>query len=146
MQIEFSLHGIRAAAHDLWQQGKAFSVWAFHGEMGSGKTTFIHALCEELGVTSAIGSPTYSIINEYKSSAAGTIFHMDWYRLKDEEEALQAGVEDALYSGNLCLVEWPDRAAGLLPENTLHIEITVLAADTRLIVLNKERRTMNREQ
>jgi tRNA threonylcarbamoyladenosine biosynthesis protein TsaE len=136
MELEFALNDIRGAANDIWAKGQDYKVWAFHGEMGSGKTTFIHVLCEVLGVTSAIGSPTYSIINEYKSAAAGTIFHMDWYRLKDEEEALQAGVEDALYSGNVCLVEWPDRAAGLLPENTLHLELKILTTDTRLIVLN----------
>lgn len=135
MQTLFSLSNIKAIAEEVWQQSCGYKVLAFHGDMGAGKTTFIHALCEVLGVTSSIGSPTYSIINEYKSSLAGTILHMDWYRLKDEEEALQAGVEDALYSGNLCLVEWPEKAAGLLPANTLHIEIKILTPDTRLIVL-----------
>jgi tRNA threonylcarbamoyladenosine biosynthesis protein TsaE len=100
--------------------------------MGAGKTTFIHALCENLGVTSAIGSPTYSIINEYLA-VNGTIFHMDWYRMKDEEEALEAGVEDALFSGNFCLVEWPERASQLLPEDTHHITIKVIDEKTRQI-------------
>lgn len=135
MKLQFTIINIKQIAEQLWAAANGYKVWAFHGQMGSGKTTFIHALCEVLGVTSAIGSPTYSIINEYKSLLAGSILHMDWYRLNDEEEALEAGVEDALYSGNLCLVEWPDRAAGLLPENTLHIEIEILNADTRLIVL-----------
>ena len=137
--MEFTLNDIKAAAKDVWAAGKNRKVWAFYGEMGAGKTTFIHALCEMLGVTSAIGSPTYSIINEYKSNELGTIYHIDLYRLKDEEEALQAGVEDALYSGNLCLVEWPARAAGLLPDNTLHIELKVLSDDRRLIeIVNNE--------
>lgn len=121
MQFNFSLDTIHAAAQKVWDIGGDHRVWAFHGEMGSGKTTFIHSLCEVLQVSAAIGSPTYSIINEYYSPVAGTIFHMDWYRLSGEEEALQAGVEDALYSNNLCLVEWPDRAANLLPPGTLHI-------------------------
>lgn len=101
--------------------------------MGSGKTTFIHALCEELGVKDAIGSPTFAIVNEYRSPVAGTIYHMDWYRLKDEEEAIQAGIEDQLYSKAVCLVEWPDKAAGLLPDDTLHIVLEVLNEGTRRI-------------
>ncbi|MDQ6815329.1 MAG: tRNA (adenosine(37)-N6)-threonylcarbamoyltransferase complex ATPase subunit type 1 TsaE, partial [Bacteroidota bacterium] len=105
-----------------------------HGDMGAGKTTFIHALCDHLGVTSAIGSPTYSIINEYKSEKIGEIYHMDWYRLKDEEEALQAGVEDYLFSGNFCLVEWPNRAPALLPEDCLHLLISTLDEETRQIL------------
>jgi len=99
--------------------------------MGAGKTTFIHALCEELGVVSAISSPTFAIINEYKSKEAGAIYHMDWYRLKNEEEAVNAGVEDSLLSKDLCLVEWPENAAGLLPDDTFHIHIEVLDPETR---------------
>ena len=126
MEITFSLPEINQAAADIFAAAKEKKVWALHGEMGAGKTTFIHALCKYLGVTSAIGSPTYSIINEYESPVAGTIYHMDWYRLKDEEEALQAGVEDCLYSGNMCLVEWPERANGLLPDNTFHLSIEMV--------------------
>lgn len=126
MQLKFSLDTIHATAQQVWNVGKDSKVWAFHGEMGSGKTTFIHSLCDILQVSSAIGSPTYSIINEYNSPIAGTILHMDWYRLSGEEEALQAGVEDALYSNNLCLVEWPDRAGDLLPPDTLHIFLEMM--------------------
>jgi tRNA threonylcarbamoyladenosine biosynthesis protein TsaE len=133
MEFTFNLREIKQVAQNLYAIGKNRKVWAVHGEMGAGKTTFIHALCENLGVESAIGSPTYSIINEYKSSVAGTIFHMDWYRLKDEDEALQAGVEDCLLSGNLCLVEWPERAAVLLPDDCFHIIITALNEHTRQV-------------
>jgi len=133
MDVTFNLQEIKQAAQKVYELGKDRKVWAVHGEMGAGKTTFIHAVCEILGVQSAIGSPTYSIINEYKSAVAGTIFHMDWYRLKDEEEALQAGVEDSLLSGNLCLVEWPERAELLLPDDCFHITITALNEYTRHI-------------
>jgi tRNA threonylcarbamoyladenosine biosynthesis protein TsaE len=133
MTLSFTLGEIRQAAEKLFQFGKDKKVWAFHGEMGAGKTTFIHALCEYLGVSSAIGSPTYSIINEYKSEKAGEIYHMDWYRLKDEEEALQAGVEDCLFSGNFCFVEWPERAPALLPDDCLHISISLIDKETRQI-------------
>ena len=135
MNITYALTDIKAAAESLWHAGKAYKVWAFHAEMGAGKTTFIHALCEILGVTSAIGSPTYSIINEYKSTEAGIIYHMDWYRMKDEEEALQAGVEDCIYTGNLCLIEWPERALQLLPDDTFHVAIQVLDEQTRELTI-----------
>lgn len=122
------------AARALWAQGKERRVWAFHAPMGAGKTTLIHALCTEvLGVADAVSSPTFAIINEYKSPVAGDIFHMDWYRLKGEEEALQAGVEDALLSGNLCLIEWPDVAPALLPDDVFRVQISLVDEQTRLI-------------
>ena len=137
MEITFTLAEIDKIASDIFAISKDKKVWALHGEMGVGKTTFIHALCEYLGVSSAIGSPTYSIINEYRSPEIGTIYHMDWFRLKDEEEALQAGVEDALFSGNLCLVEWPERAVGLLPEDTFQLYINLINENTRMIIVGQ---------
>jgi tRNA threonylcarbamoyladenosine biosynthesis protein TsaE len=137
MDLTFTLAEISKAASDIFAIAKDKKIWALHGEMGAGKTTFIHALCEYLGVKSAIGSPTYSIINEYQSSKVGTIYHMDWYRLKDEEEALQAGVEDTLLSGNLCLVEWPERAEGLLLDETIHLYIYLIDEYTRMIKIDE---------
>lgn len=133
MNLTFTQPQIKEAAEKVFIKGSSTKVWAIHGEMGAGKTTFIHALCENLQVTSAIGSPTYSIINEYKSEKVGIIYHMDWYRLKDEEEALQAGVEDCLLSGHLCLVEWPERAPDLLPVDCFHISLHVIDEQTRQI-------------
>lgn len=115
----------------MWKEGKARKVWAFHAAMGTGKTTFIHALCEELGVKASVSSPTFAIINEYSSPVAGTIYHMDWYRLRSEEEAMNAGVEDSLNSGALCLVEWPENAAGLLDDKVFHIHMEILDSQTR---------------
>jgi tRNA threonylcarbamoyladenosine biosynthesis protein TsaE len=131
MEIVFTINEIKGTARKCWQLYQSKKIWAFHGTMGAGKTTFIHALCEVLKVKDVISSPTFAIINEYKSSVAGTIFHMDWYRLKDEEEAIQAGIEDSLLSGNLCLIEWPDKAAGLLPDDTLHIQIEMIDNNKR---------------
>ena len=131
MDVQFNLEDIHRIAQQLWSQSRSFTTWAFYAPMGSGKTTFIHALCNTLGVTTAVSSPTFAIINEYKSPDAGTIYHMDWYRLKDEEEAIQAGVEDALLNGNLCLVEWPEKAEALLPENTLKIHLEWVDSHTR---------------
>lgn len=138
MELSFSLDTIREAAAAFWNTAGNASVIAFHGEMGAGKTTFIHALCEEKQVTDTVGSPTFSIINEYRYTEAGIekkIFHMDLYRLKDQEEALGAGVEDCLYSGHTCLLEWPEKAAGLLPADTLHVRLIVTGSATRRLII-----------
>lgn len=131
MQQIFKLEELSSAAAAFATNIGAATVIAFHGQMGAGKTTFISALCHALGTLDVIGSPTYSIINQYKTASGKTIYHMDWYRLNDEEEAINAGVEDALYSGHLCLVEWPQKAAGLLPEETLHVNISVRDEESR---------------
>ena len=108
-------------------------VFAVHGEMGAGKTTFIHAFCEAMGVRDNISSPTFSIINQYKGKDDRIIYHMDLYRLKDEQEAISSGVEDCLFSGNTCLVEWPEITPGIFPDNTLHLYITAIDSNTRKI-------------
>lgn len=112
-------------------------VVALHGAMGAGKTTLIAALCRHWGVADAVGSPTFSIINEYRAANGRTILHMDWYRLRDAEEALQAGVEDALYSGALCLVEWAEKYPDLLPANTLHLHIEPVNSGLRKVQIQK---------
>jgi tRNA threonylcarbamoyladenosine biosynthesis protein TsaE len=132
MEQQFSLSDIQSVAKFFWKRFADGKVFAFHGEMGAGKTTFIHALCDTRGVSSTVGSPTFSIINEYLFPG-GKIFHIDLYRLKDEEEALRAGVEDCLYSGDICLVEWPDRAPAIFPPDTVHISISMTGPKTRLI-------------
>jgi tRNA threonylcarbamoyladenosine biosynthesis protein TsaE len=132
MELRFKLEGIGTAAGAFWQAFPTQTVFAFHGEMGAGKTTFIHALCLAKGVTDTVGSPTFSIINEYLYPG-GSIFHIDLYRLKDEEEAARAGVEDVLFSRELCLVEWPDRAPGIFPPDTIHLRLEALDRDTRKI-------------
>jgi len=134
MNVAFTKEDIVIAAQQVWEYGKKHPVWAFHAPMGAGKTTFIAALCKEvLGVKESISSPTFAIINQYQSPVAGTIYHMDWYRLKSEEEAIQAGVEDAIIDSNLCLVEWPEVAPALLPENCLHIFIEQTGNNRRVI-------------
>jgi tRNA threonylcarbamoyladenosine biosynthesis protein TsaE len=125
---------IRKAANTFWNDIKEARIIAFHGEMGSGKTTFIHALCDVKSVKDAVGSPTFSIINQYdylENGAEKSLFHIDLYRLNSEEEALRAGVEDCFYSGNICLVEWPEKAPDLLPEESVHVHISVTGPETR---------------
>lgn len=134
MELIFSLPNINNAASRFWELAGDKKVFAIHGQMGAGKTTFIHALCDVKGVKDVVGSPTFSIINEYVYDCSGTkrtLFHLDLYRLKDEEEAQQAGVEDALFSGNICLAEWPEKAPGIFPENTVHVYIEPLDSQTR---------------
>lgn len=133
MELRFQLPDIEHAASVFWQAYPLRTVFAFHGNMGAGKTTFIHQLCEARGVTDTVGSPTFSIINEYRYPG-GRIYHIDLYRLKDEEEAIRAGVEDVLYSGEICLVEWPERAPDIFPPDTVHVRLETLDPDTRKII------------
>ena len=102
-------------------------VIAFYGKMGAGKTTFIKALCEELGVEDVITSPTFAIVNEYSlplgGRLEGALYHFDFYRIKKIEEVYDMGYEDYFYSGNLCLIEWPELIEELLPENALRVTI-----------------------
>jgi tRNA threonylcarbamoyladenosine biosynthesis protein TsaE len=132
MQLQCTLDNIRQTARRFWELVDGRKVIAFYGNMGAGKTTLIHALCDEKGVTSTVGSPTFSIINEY-AFPGGRLFHIDLYRLKDEEEAVRAGVEDCLYSGDICLVEWPARAEAIFPGDTVRVEIQVVDQATRNI-------------
>ncbi|MBC7829908.1 MAG: tRNA (adenosine(37)-N6)-threonylcarbamoyltransferase complex ATPase subunit type 1 TsaE [Chitinophagaceae bacterium] len=134
MEMIVALADIYEKARQFWQAVNDGKIIAFHGEMGSGKTTFIHALCEVKHVSSSFSSPTFSIINEYLFPG-GAIFHIDLYRLKDEDEAIRAGVEDCFYSGNICLVEWPEKAPGIFPENTLHIYVDFIDSRTRRLRL-----------
>lgn len=125
--INYSLETIHDAAAMFWKQVQGYRHFAFSGQLGAGKTTFIHALCDLLQVTDAVSSPTFALINEYRFLQDGTerpIYHMDWYRLRDEDEAINAGMEDALGRRDaLCFIEWPEQAPGLL--TTPYIWITI---------------------
>jgi tRNA threonylcarbamoyladenosine biosynthesis protein TsaE len=136
MKWVFTLDKILDTASDFWKNAGNAKVFAFHGKMGAGKTTFIHALCDAKGVKDVVGSPSFSIINEYEYSddnVTKKIFHIDLYRLKDEEEVLEAGVEDCLYSNNVCLVEWPEKISSHLPPDAVHVFIEVADEQTRTL-------------
>ena len=135
MDSEFALDEIEEVTGQFLTLIANHKVIAFHGEMGSGKTTFIAALCKTLGVLDKVTSPTFSIINAYKMNGR-MIYHIDLYRVKNEREAIDAGVEDCLISGNLCLVEWPEKAAQLFTENTVHVYINSIGINTRKLRIN----------
>ena len=109
------------------------TIFAFYGQMGSGKTTFIRALCEALGVTESVNSPTFAIVNEYLSGTGNPIYHFDFYRIKSLQEALDIGLEDYLYSGHLCLIEWPEYIEKLLPEETVKVAIEEQEDGSRIV-------------
>ena len=128
-----SIDEIAQAARDFKAGIGDHRVIAFHGEMGAGKTTFIKALCAEFGVTDNVASPTFAIINEYLAGDGSTIYHFDLYRMETIADLQNIGVEDYFYSGNFCLVEWPELAEPLFPNNVLNVSITVLPDKTRKI-------------
>ena len=140
MEFRVSLDQLDAFAETFWKQVGSHRVFAFHGPMGAGKTTLITALCRARGVQDTMSSPTFSIINEYVYQEQGSekkIYHMDLYRLRDEEEATTAGVEDVLYSGQTCFVEWPEKAPGLFDKEALHVTITPLTDSERLVTISQ---------
>lgn len=128
-QRSYTLAAIKEILPSFWACAKHARVFAFHGEMGAGKTTFIRELCDYLGVEDAVSSPTFALINEYHFHQEGrdrTIYHMDWYRLRDTEESVNAGMEDALNDPDAyCFVEWAEKASALLPRPHLRVEIKV---------------------
>ncbi|MBX2959208.1 MAG: tRNA (adenosine(37)-N6)-threonylcarbamoyltransferase complex ATPase subunit type 1 TsaE [Flavobacteriales bacterium] len=110
-------------------------VILFYGEMGNGKTTLIKQLCKKLGVTEPTSSPTFSIVNEYKTNDNKTIYHFDFYRIKDETEVLDFGYEEYLYSNNFCFIEWPEKIPNMIPNNTEKVYINIDEDGNRLISL-----------
>ncbi|MBP1676601.1 MAG: ATPase-like protein [Bacteroidetes bacterium] len=131
-----SLNEIKTAAEKFLQLIENRKIFAFKGKMGSGKTTFIKAVCECLGVSETINSPTFAIVNEYSTSAKKIIYHFDFYRINNIEEAMEIGVEEYLYSGNLCFLEWPENIAPLLPDDYVTVKITEMDNGKRIVELN----------
>ncbi len=130
--IIHSLDKIADAAREFVQHIGERRVFAFYGGMGAGKTTFIRAICEELGVTDAVTSPTFSIVNEY-ASAHAPVYHFDFYRINCLAEAMDLGFNDYAYSGNICLMEWPELIEELLPEDTVSVHIEPQEDGTRVV-------------
>lgn len=137
MKIEFNLNEINKAVV-LLNEKLIHPIVCFNGDLGAGKTTFIRQLCLEWGVMDNISSPTFSIINQYKSPSKGNVFHFDFYRIEDTKEAMDIGVEEYLDSGQICLIEWGDKIKSLLPQENIHIvEISLAAVNKRVLELKK---------
>lgn len=134
MEIKInSLNDIDKAAQEFVNAMNGRTVFAFYGKMGAGKTTFIKALCNALGVTDMVNSPTFSIVNEYIDGEGNSIYHFDFYRIKRLSEAYDIGFEDYVFSGNLCLMEWPELVEELLPDDVVRVTIEEQADGSRVI-------------
>ncbi len=134
MELVFDLEDLDRAAAEFWKEAGGTPLIAFHGEMGSGKTTFIAALCACLGVRELVTSPTFALIQEYLLDSGGEprrIFHLDLYRVESLDEAIRAGVEDCIQSGSICLIEWPELITPLLGPGVLHAWLEVLGPQKR---------------
>ncbi|MBS1783147.1 MAG: tRNA (adenosine(37)-N6)-threonylcarbamoyltransferase complex ATPase subunit type 1 TsaE [Bacteroidetes bacterium] len=139
LQISYSLATIENAVHQFWQCVYQYRVFAFSGNMGAGKTTFIQALCHYLKVVDHVSSPTFALINEYGFEQDGlvkTIYHMDWYRIRDAEEAINAGIEDTLDNQQaICFVEWAENVLELMPRPYIQVEIIPISKEVRQLTV-----------
>jgi len=131
-----SLETINKTAQEFIELIGENTVFAFNGKMGAGKTTFIKAVCEMLGVKETVNSPTFSIVNEYEGANGRIIFHFDCYRINKVQEALDFGAEEYLYSGNLCFIEWSENIAPILPESIVNVNIEETENGKRKITIN----------
>ena len=137
MEIRITdIEHIREAAREFVEHIGDRRVFAFYGKMGAGKTTFVKAICEELGVNDVITSPTFAIINEYTSAKDDTIFHFDFYRIKKLEEVYDMGYEDYFYSGALCFIEWPELIEEILPDDAVRVSITEQDDGSRIVTFS----------
>jgi tRNA threonylcarbamoyladenosine biosynthesis protein TsaE len=127
------LKSLHSVAEKLIEQFPGHRIFAFYGKMGAGKTTFIQSVCQVLGTNDNVTSPTFALINEYKTIEQKSIFHFDFYRIKELEEAFDLGYEDYLYSGDYCLIEWPEIIEPLLPANIVKVKIEVMDDGSRNI-------------
>ncbi len=127
---------IDTAARQLLADGRERSVWLFEGDMGAGKTTLIKAVCRVLGVVSTVQSPTFSIVNEYTTHEGHSVYHFDCYRLRNEAEALDIGIEEYLDSGNYCFIEWPEKIMSLWPATYYQVHLAVDDDGSRTLEAN----------
>lgn len=135
MEIFFELDEIQRIAKEFLKICRNYKVYAFSGELGSGKTTFISALCKELNVAETVSSPTFSIIQEYNTIVRKIIYHIDLYRIKSSREAMEAGIEECLNSDEICLVEWPEKAMDIFPAGTVFSNLAILSSTKRKLII-----------
>jgi tRNA threonylcarbamoyladenosine biosynthesis protein TsaE len=132
----YQLTDLPMISNHIIEKGLDYKIWIFDGEMGAGKTTLIKSICKNLGVIDEVSSPTFSIVNEYKTVDGKTVYHFDFYRIKSIEEVYDMGVEDYFNSGNICLIEWPEKIKEIL-ENEIALQIFInLKNSQRFIEIN----------
>ena len=132
--MTYSKEELSTVASQLLDTFPEANIWLLNGEMGAGKTTLIKAICEHLGVVDEMSSPTFSIVNEYQNDSEEVIYHFDFYRLEEIDEAVNIGVEDYFFSGNMCFIEWADMIRELLPNNYVEININLVDHNTRHLI------------
>lgn len=135
MTITFQEEQIQEAAAQFVAAMGTSTVFAFYGKMGAGKTTFIKAICHELGVTDTVNSPTFAIVNEYEDATGNPVYHFDFYRIKKLSEAYDMGCDEYFYSGCPCFIEWPELVEDLLPQETVKVTISTLPDGSRQVVM-----------
>jgi len=138
MKRTFNLNGIEAVAAEFIRLIGDRKAVAFYGEMGAGKTTFIKTVCRQAGVVNSINSPTFSIVNEYETAGGDIIYHIDLYRINNIDDIYNIGLDEIIYSGSLCLIEWPEIIRNLLPPDTVSATIRELTGGLREIVVSDE--------
>jgi tRNA threonylcarbamoyladenosine biosynthesis protein TsaE len=127
------LSELNAVSTELLKIGKDVPVWLFNGNMGAGKTTLIKSICNELGIKSLVQSPTFALVNEYLSESQQVVYHFDFYRIKDETEALDMGVEEYFDSGDYCFIEWPEKIQSLWPSHYLELKLSISDHGERIL-------------
>jgi tRNA threonylcarbamoyladenosine biosynthesis protein TsaE len=133
MNKTFSLIEIEGISKEIVKAAQGLNVWLLEGEMGAGKTTLVKEIAKELGIKETVSSPTFSIINEYKAESGKPVYHFDFYRMKNETEAYDIGTNEYFESGNLCLVEWPEKIPTLIPNHYFKIELEITDPQSRTI-------------
>jgi tRNA threonylcarbamoyladenosine biosynthesis protein TsaE len=134
MEIIYSLNNIEDVAKEIIALTGDNKIISFSGGLGAGKTTLIAAICKGLGASEIVSSPTFSLIQQYESGSGKKIYHMDLYRLKSSQEAIDAGIEDCLFSGEWCFVEWPENAIAIFPKKRIDISLHTLSSEERKLV------------
>lgn len=135
MEFTFTLKNIREVASQFVSLIKEYHIITFRGEMGAGKTTFIKEVCKVLGVNEMVSSPSFALIQEYRSKENNIIYHIDLYRIKNEAEAMEAGIEDCIAGNELCMVEWPEKAPDLFPEGTVCASLFIISGEQRKLMV-----------
>lgn len=134
LEIEVNgLEGLSNVANSLVDFADDYKVWLLDGEMGAGKTTFTKSICESFGVMDVVNSPTFSIVNEYRDHRDEAYYHFDFYRIKDEQEAMDIGADEYFYSGAHCFIEWSSKIPSLIPDKYLEVNIEITGSESRTI-------------